>query len=93
MSSCGPFGKPDTLGIGIPQFEHTRMAASSVSVVNIETQTGVEGFGIILRRRRQLSIDRRAHVRGSNSGAPGDRYRLYEIAGALHVGVDAECSA
>ncbi len=77
----------------LPHFEHTPMAPVSAPVVNVETQTDVEGFEVTLGPGVSYHSVGGAHVRRADSDIPGDLYRLYEIAGAPHVGVDPECSA
>ena len=77
----------------LPQFEHSPMTAVSAPIVNIETQTDIEGFEITMSDPFTYRSIGGAHVRRSDSDTPGDLYRLYEIAGAPHVGVDPECSA
>ena len=69
------------------------MAPVSAPVVNVETQTDVEGFEVTLGPGVSYHSVGGAHVRRADSDIPGDLYRLYEIAGAPHVGVDPECSA
>jgi hypothetical protein len=62
-------------------------------VVNVETQTDIEGFEVTVSPGFDYRSIGGAHVRRSDSDAPGDLYRLYEVAGAPHVGVDPACSA
>jgi hypothetical protein len=75
----------------LPQFENSPMAPVPVPVVNIETQTDVEGFEVTVSPGFDYRSIGGAHVRRADSDTPGDLYRLYEIAGAPHVGVDPEC--
>ncbi len=77
----------------LPQFEHTPMVPVSAPVVNVETQTDIEGFEVTLSPGVGYRSMGGAHVRRPDSDAPGDLYRLYEIAGAPHVGVDPECGS
>ncbi len=77
----------------LPQFEHAPMTAVPVPVVNVETQTDIEGFEVTVSPGFDYRSIGGAHVRRSDSDAPGDLYRLYEVAGSPHVGVDPECSA
>jgi hypothetical protein len=77
----------------LPQFEHAPMAPVSVPVVNVETQTDIEGFEVALSPGVGYRSIGGAHLRRPDSDAPGDLYRLYEIAGAPHVGVDPECGS
>jgi hypothetical protein len=88
--SLTPLESGDSL---LPQFEHSPMAPVSVPVVNLETQTDIEGFEVKLSPEVGYRSIGGAHVRRPDSDAPGDLYRLYEIAGAPHVGVDPECDS
>jgi Alpha/beta hydrolase domain len=77
----------------LPAFENRPLTAVAVPVLDVETQTDVEGFvadlggGVVYR-----SVGG-AHVRRADSDDRADRYRLYELAGAPHVGEDPDCPA
>jgi hypothetical protein len=77
----------------VPALETGTLTAVAAPVVEVETQTDVEGFvadlggGVVYR-----SVGG-AHVRRADRDEPGDRYRLYEIAGSPHVGEDPGCSS
>jgi Alpha/beta hydrolase domain len=63
----------------------------AVPVLDVETQTDVEGLTFDLGGGVTYQFVGGAHVRRPDSDDPADRFRLYEIAGAPHVGVDPEC--
>jgi Alpha/beta hydrolase domain len=75
----------------LPSFEYTPMTAVPVPVVDVETQTDVEGVKVIIDGRVAFRATGGGYVRRPDSDTPGDLYRLYEIAGAPHVREDPEC--
>lgn len=85
---------PLTVGEGLPRFEYSPMPPSpaGVPVVEIQPQSDVEGFGF-----EGFVNPGSASVRREDSDAAGDRFRLYEIAGAPHaakiVGCDGDGSS
>ena len=91
-----PIRQPDAFGMGaspIPRFEIAPMRGVSAPVVNVETQTDVEGFVVTLGEGLQYQSVGGGHVRRPDNDGQRDLYRLYEIAGAPHIGTDPECSA
>lgn len=69
----------------VPGFEFSEMTPVDVPVIDLETQSDVQGFdvellGLVLYRNRAG-----ATVRREDSDAPGDLFRLYELAGAPHA--------
>ncbi|MDA8044391.1 MAG: alpha/beta hydrolase domain-containing protein [Actinomycetota bacterium] len=77
----------------LPPFEHVPMTAVAVPVVDLETQTDVEGVTFTDPRGTVHTSTGGAYVRRPDSDRPGDLYRLYEVAGAPHIGSDPQCSA
>jgi hypothetical protein len=75
----------------VPTFEHPVMTAVPVPVVDLETQSDVEGFKIELGGSSDYTNPAGASVRRADSDTPADRYRLYEIAGAPHAGKIPSC--
>jgi len=69
----------------LPAFEHVPMGPVDVPVVQVETQTDVEGFVVELGPDHVYRNVGGAYVRRDDSDAPDDRYRLYEIAGSPHI--------
>jgi Alpha/beta hydrolase domain len=76
----------------IPKFETPVMTAVGVPVVNLEDQSGVEGFSAELPASAQATLGQKeytnvssASVRRADSDQPGDQYRLYEVAGMPHA--------
>jgi Alpha/beta hydrolase domain len=80
----------------LPTFESMPMQAVAVPVVDVETQTDVEGFHVHLSDDRRYTSPGGAHIRRDDSDRPEDRYRLYEVAAAPHAsnvqGCDGELS-
>jgi hypothetical protein len=68
----------------IPDFEYAPMPAVDVPVLDIETQTDVEGFETSAFGETYVSSGG-ATVRRDDADDPDDRFRLYEIAGAPHA--------
>jgi hypothetical protein len=77
---------PLAVGEGLPRFEYAPMPAVGVPVVEIQPQSDVEGF-----RFDEFVNPGSASVRREDSDAAGDRFRLYEIAGAPHAARIAGC--
>ncbi|ORW32515.1 hypothetical protein AWB91_11245 [Mycobacterium paraense] len=73
-------------GRGLPRFEYAPMPAVGVPVIEIQPQSDVEGFGF-----DEFVNPGSAWVRREDSDTAGDRYRLYEIAGAPHAAKIAGC--
>lgn len=68
----------------IPVFEYGACGPADRPVVQIETQSDVEGFSADLGPDLVVTNPGGATVRRDDSDLPDDRYRLYEIAGAPH---------
>ncbi len=83
---------PLALGEGLPRFEYVPMPPVGVPVIEVQSQSDVEGFGF-----DEFVNPGSASVRRADSDAAGDRFRLYEIAGAPHaakiVGCDGDGSS
>ena len=75
----------------VPRFESKPMAPVDVPVVDIETQSDVEGFAAALSATTTYTSPGEASVRRADSDQPGDLYRLYEIAGAPHASAIPGC--
>jgi hypothetical protein len=75
----------------LPPFEYAPMTAVPVPVVDVETQTDVEGVKVIVEGEVVFRAMGGGNVRRPDSDAAGDLYRLYEIAGAPHVQEDPDC--
>ena len=75
----------------LPPFEYAPMTAVPVPVVDVETQTDVEGVKVIADGEIVFRAMGGGNVRRPDSDAPGDLYRLYELAGAPHVQEDPDC--
>jgi hypothetical protein len=76
----------------VPQFDHPVWTAVGVPVVNLEDQSGLEGFIFPLPEESQAALGAKeyvnvssASVRRADSDKPGDQYRLYEVAGMPHA--------
>jgi hypothetical protein len=75
----------------LPKFEYPKWPAVGVPVVNLEDQSGLEGFTAELPEAAQASLGQKdytsvssASVRRADSDTKGDQYRLYEVAGMPH---------
>ncbi len=75
----------------IPKFEYPVWTAVGVPVVNLEDQSGLEGFTAELPVEAQASLGQKDYTsvssasrRRADSDQPGDQYRLYEVAGMPH---------
>jgi hypothetical protein len=83
---------PLALGEGLPRFEYVPMPPVGAPVIEVQPQSDVEGFGF-----EEFVNPGSASVRRADSEAAGDRFRLYEIAGAPHaakiVGCDGDGSS
>jgi hypothetical protein len=83
---------PLALGEGLPRFEYAPMPPAGAPVIEVQSQSDVEGF-----RFDEFVNPGSASVRRADSDATGDRFRLYEIAGAPHaakiVGCDGDGSS
>ena len=71
----------------VPTLESKPFAPVDVPVIDIETQTDVEGFAI----GSVFTSTSGASVRRHDSNLPADRYRLYEIPGAPHASTIDGC--
>lgn len=71
---------PLAVGDGLPRFEYAPIRAAGAPVVEIQPQSDVEGFGV-----EGFVNPGSAWVRREDGDEPGDRFRLYEIAGAPHA--------
>lgn len=71
---------PLDVGDGLPRFEYAPIRAAGAPVVEIQPQSDVEGFGV-----DGFVNPGSASVRRGDGDEPGDRFRLYEIAGAPHA--------
>ncbi|GAB1813579.1 alpha/beta hydrolase domain-containing protein [Mycobacterium sp. MUNTM1] len=71
---------PLAVGEGLPRFEYAAMPPREVPVIEVQPQTDVEGFSF-----DEFVNPGSASVRREDSDAEGDRFRLYEIAGAPHA--------
>jgi hypothetical protein len=83
---------PLALGEGLPRFEYAPMPPVGLPVIEVQPQSDVEGFGF-----DEFVNPGSASVRRADSDAAGDRFRLYEIAGAPHaakiIGCDGDGSS
>jgi hypothetical protein len=68
------------------------MTPVGVPVVNLEDESGLEGFSAELPASAQAIVGQKdytsvssASVRRADSDRPGDQYRLYEVAGMPHA--------
>jgi Alpha/beta hydrolase domain len=77
---------PLALGEGLPRFEYGALPPVGVPVIEIQPQSDVEGFSF-----EEFVNPGSASVRREDSDAPGDRFRLYEIAGAPHAAKIVGC--
>ena len=71
---------PLAVGEGLPRFEYAAMPPTGVPVIEVQPQTDVEGFTF-----EEFVNPGSASVRRDDGDAVGDRFRLYEIAGAPHA--------
>jgi hypothetical protein len=76
----------------VPKFETPVWTGVGVPVVNLEDQSGLEGFIFELPPDAQATLGTKeyvnrssASVRRADSDKPGDQYRLYEVAGMPHA--------
>jgi hypothetical protein len=74
--------------VSLPAFEHIPLGQSSAPIVDLETQTDVQGFETTV-----YSSPSGAEVRRSDANESNDRYRLREIAGAPHAAEIPGCGA
>jgi Alpha/beta hydrolase domain len=83
---------PLAMGEGLPRFEYNSMPPVGVPVIEIQPQSDVEGFSF-----DEFVNPGSASVRRDDSDVAGDRFRLFEIAGAPHaakiVGCDGDGSS
>jgi hypothetical protein len=83
---------PLALGEGLPRFEYAPIPPTGSPVIEVQPQSDVEGF-----RFDEFVNPGSASVRRADSDTAGDRFRLYEIAGAPHaakiVGCDGDGSS
>jgi hypothetical protein len=77
---------PVAVGEGLPRFEYAPMPRTGVPVIEIQPQSDVEGFCF-----DEFVNPGSASVRREDGDAAGDRFRLYEIAGAPHAAKIAGC--
>jgi|GEM_PF-2685923 len=83
----------------LPKFETPVWPAVGVPVVNLEDQSGLEGFTAELPAAVQPVLGQKdytnvssASVRRADSDRPGDQYRLYEVAGMPHAPGGGNCA-
>lgn len=69
----------------LPGFEFTTMTPVDVPVVDLETQSDVQGFDVKFVGLTLYHNRAGARVRRDDSDTPGDLFRLYELAGAPHA--------
>ena len=69
----------------IPAFEASPILQPGAPMVDVETQSDVEGFEATLRSGRTYTSTGGAHVRQSDLDPPSGYYRLFELAGAPHA--------
>ncbi|MCA2320063.1 hypothetical protein JF732_08590 [Mycobacterium intracellulare] len=77
---------PLAVGEGLPLFEYAPIRGAGAPVVEIQPQSDVEGFGV-----DGFVNPGGASVRRADGDEPGDRFRLYEIAGAPHAAMIPGC--
>ncbi|OBF66385.1 hypothetical protein A5753_06625 [Mycobacterium sp. 852002-51971_SCH5477799-a] len=77
---------PLAVGEGLPRFEYAPMPPTGVPVIEVQPQTDVEGFTF-----EEFVNPGSASVRREDGDAAGDRFRLYEIAGAPHAATIPGC--
>jgi Alpha/beta hydrolase domain len=75
----------------LPPFEFVPMGAVDAPVIDLETQSDVDGFEAEISPGRTYTSPGSGNLRRPDSDAPGDRYRLYEIAGAPHAPIIPGC--
>jgi len=71
---------PVAVGEGLPRFEYDPIPPVGVPVIEVQPQSDVEGFSF-----DDFVNPGSASVRREDSDVAGDRFRLYEIAGAPHA--------
>jgi hypothetical protein len=69
----------------LPRFEFTAMGPVDVPVVDLETQTDVEGFKAAISATATYTNQGGFTIRRDDSDDPHDLFRLYEIPGAPHA--------
>lgn len=69
----------------LPTFEFVPMGPSDAPAVDLETQTDVEGFRAAVNADLTYTSPGGFTTRRDDSDEPGDRFRLYEVAGAPHA--------
>lgn len=77
---------PVTVGEGLPRFEYAPMPPVGVPIIEVQPQSDVEGFTF-----EEFVNPGAASVRREDAAAAGDRFRLYEVAGAPHATKIAGC--
>lgn len=75
----------------LPTFVSEPMGAVDVPVVDVETQSDVEGFVAPIDSTRTYTNPGHAGVRRADATRDGDRYRLYELPGAPHAPLIPGC--
>jgi hypothetical protein len=75
----------------VPSFESTPMDAVDAPVLDVQTQTDVEGFRAEIDPTLTYTSPSGASIRRPDRDAPDDKYRLYELAGAPHAGSIPGC--
>ena len=80
MSRSGSSTPVDSGTAPVPIFEHLPMRAVDAPVIETNTEGDVEGWTTPVYTSKGG-----AEVRRDDADTEGDRYRLYEIAGAAHV--------
>ena len=69
----------------LPKFEFASMPAIAVPVIDLETQSDVEGFEAEIDPTTVYTNPGGAQVRRADSDTSDDKYRLHEVAGAPHA--------
>ncbi len=75
----------------LPPFEFVPVGAVDAPMIDLETQSDVDGFEAEVSPGRTYTSPGSGNLRRPDSNAPGDRYRLYEIAGAPHAPIIPGC--
>ena len=77
--------------ISLPAFEQHPISAVGVPVVDLETQSDVEGFAVNTGLGIDYTSPGGATVRREDSDTDGDRFRLHELPGAPHSRRNRAC--
>ncbi len=76
----------------LPPFEFEPMGPVDVPVIDIETQSDVEGFIAPIDEETTYTNPGASSTRRDDSDAPGDLFRRYEVAGAPHAPTIPGCA-